>query len=139
MSKVVGPFETFRTRSAAGGGARITLRVPEIDVKADRNVALLRLDDAHSVARARLGLASRRFIFAEQVHGSRVAIVDALTSGPVPGMDGLITADAAVCLGVYTADCGAVFLVDPRRRVIGLLHSGRKGTELGITLMRSSR
>jgi hypothetical protein len=34
---------------------------------------------------------------------------------------------------VYVADCGAVYLVEPERRVIGLLHSGRKGSELGIT------
>ena len=35
-------------------------------------------------------------------------------------------------LGIYVADCSAVYLVDPVRRVIGLVHSGKKGTELGI-------
>jgi polyphenol oxidase len=34
---------------------------------------------------------------------------------------------------VYVADCGPVYLVDPVRRVIALLHSGKKGTEQGIT------
>ena len=36
-------------------------------------------------------------------------------------------------LGIYVADCCAVYLADPVRRVIALLHSGRKGSELGIT------
>jgi copper oxidase (laccase) domain-containing protein len=45
----------------------------------------------------------------------------------------LITADRDVCLGIYVADCGPVYLADPVKRVIGLLHSGRKGTEQGIT------
>jgi hypothetical protein len=30
------------------------------------------------------------------------------------------------------ADCGAVYLVDPVRRALGLVHSGKKGSELGI-------
>jgi copper oxidase (laccase) domain-containing protein len=51
----------------------------------------------------------------------------------------LITSDLHVCLGIYVADCGAVFLVEPEKRVIGLLHSGRKGTELGITRVAIER
>ena len=37
-----------------------------------------------------------------------------------------------LCLGVYVADCCAIYLADPVKRAIGLLHSGKKGTELGI-------
>ena len=36
------------------------------------------------------------------------------------------------CSGVYVADCCAVYLVDPKTPAIGLVHSGRKGTELGV-------
>lgn len=133
MSSEAAPFETFPVLTALPEVAHgFTLRVPGIDVRADRTVALQRLDEAHAAARARLGLGNRRLVFAEQVHGREVAIVDGRTSAPVPGTDGLISADPAVCLGIYAADCGALFLVDPTRRVIALLHSGRKGTELGI-------
>jgi copper oxidase (laccase) domain-containing protein len=38
----------------------------------------------------------------------------------------------ASCLGVYVADCCAVYIVDQKRRPFGLVHSGRKGTELGV-------
>jgi len=108
-------------------------RVAGTDVKVDREQALQRLDSFHQGARRELGLAARRFIIGEQVHGREVAVVDAQTASSVPGVDGLITASPEVCLGVYVADCCAVYLVEPERRVIALLHSGRKGSELGIT------
>ena len=37
-----------------------------------------------------------------------------------------------VCLGIYVADCCAVYLVDPVQGAIGLVHAGKKGAELGI-------
>ena len=108
-------------------------RVPGLDVKVERETALARLDEFHAAARARAGLGDRVFITAEQVHGTEVAVVDFQTTAPVADADGLITNDPRVCLGIHVADCGPVFLVDPARRVIALLHSGRRGSELGIT------
>jgi len=49
-----------------------------------------------------------------------------------PGCDGLITNQCRVALGIYVADCCAVYIVDPKTPAIGLVHSGRKGTELGV-------
>jgi copper oxidase (laccase) domain-containing protein len=108
-------------------------RMPGVDVKVDRAMALERLAVQHELVRAELGLADQTFIIGEQVHGREIAVVDAHSSVPVGQVDGLITADPRVSLGVYVADCCAVYLVEPERRVIGLLHSGRKGSELGIT------
>jgi copper oxidase (laccase) domain-containing protein len=48
-----------------------------------------------------------------------------------PGCDGIITNQRGVALGIYVADCCAVYIVDPKTPAIGLVHSGRKGTELG--------
>ena len=48
------------------------------------------------------------------------------------GADALITNLHGICLGIYVADCAAVCLYDPVRRAIGLVHSGKKGTELKI-------
>ncbi|MGB8168135.1 MAG: polyphenol oxidase family protein [Chthoniobacteraceae bacterium] len=108
-------------------------RVPGIDVRVDRALALERLAEEHELVRTELGLADQNFIIGEQVHGREVAVVDAHSSAPVGKVDGLITADPRVSLGVYVADCCAVYLVEPEKRVIALLHSGRKGSELGIT------
>jgi copper oxidase (laccase) domain-containing protein len=116
-----------------------TGRVPGVDVKVERENALARLEQSHAEVREALGLGDRVFITAQQVHGAGVAIVDVNTRTPVPAVDGLITADPRVCLGIYVADCGAVYLADPKRRVIGLLHSGRKGTEQGITRVAIDR
>lgn len=108
-------------------------RIPGLDVKADREIALARLEEFHVAARERATLGDRVFIATDQVHGSEVAIVDFQTAAPIASADGLITNDPRVCLGVHVADCGPVFLVDPVRHVVALLHSGRKGSELGIT------
>jgi copper oxidase (laccase) domain-containing protein len=104
--------------------------VPGIDVDADRETALARLKPAHDAAIARLGFAPP--VTAEQVHGNVVAVVNAPTSSPVAGADGLATASPGLTLGIYVADCAAIYLVDPHRRAIALIHSGRKGTELNI-------
>jgi copper oxidase (laccase) domain-containing protein len=49
-----------------------------------------------------------------------------------PACDGIITNQSGIVLGVYVADCCAVYIVDPKTPAIGLVHSGRKGTELDI-------
>jgi len=49
-----------------------------------------------------------------------------------PACDGIITDQRGVALGIYVADCCAVYIVDPKTPAIGLVHSGRKGTELGV-------
>ena len=127
------PFETFPAlRAIAGVRHAFTGRVPGLDVNVDRPLALARLDAHHARVRHEIGLGGRCFVLGEQVHGAAVAVVDARTAEPVPGVDGLITADPRVCLGVYVADCCAVYLVDPERHVVALLHSGRKGSELAI-------
>jgi polyphenol oxidase len=71
---------------------------------------------------------------AQQVHGARIGVVDQATTADkcFDGCDGLITNQRGICLGIYVADCCAVFIIDPVRKAIGLVHSGKKGTELGI-------
>jgi copper oxidase (laccase) domain-containing protein len=128
------PVEKFPALEAVPGLAHgFTGRVAGLDVQADREVALRRLDGSHAAVRTALGIGEKRFVLGEQVHGREVALVDENTGAPVPGVDGLITASPGVCLGIYVADCCAVYLSDPVRRVIALLHSGRRGSELGIT------
>jgi len=134
MSEVLSPpSEAFPALSALKGIRHaFTLRVPGVDVKVDREEALKRLDEAHAICRRALGVESKTFVTGRQVHGSDAAVVDSRTTEVVPDVDGLITADPQVCLGVYVADCCPVYFADPKRRVIGLAHSGRKGSELGI-------
>ena len=107
-------------------------RVAGLDVAADRETTLARLAQYHEQARNDLGFGHMAFITAEQVHGEGVALVDATTASPVPGVDALVTNAPNVCLGVYVADCCAVYAVDTANHCIGLAHSGKKGTQLGV-------
>ena len=43
-------------------------------------------------------------------------------------MDGLVTNIPGICLTTFYADCVPLFFVDPVKRVIGLSHSGWRGT-----------
>jgi hypothetical protein len=126
-------IESFASLDATGLCRHAFLgKVPGVDVAADRETALARLAGAHHAAREALGMGAMPFVTAEQVHGAEVAVVDETTVGPVPGVDALVTNRPGVCLGIYVADCGAIYALDPVRKVIGLAHSGRKGTELQI-------
>ncbi len=132
--------ETFDPLAAVPGIVHGFIgRLPGLDVRVDRELALSRLASQHDTARRELGLAEKRFAIGEQVHGREVAVVNHATPFPVAGVDGLITANSEVCLGIYVADCCAVYLVESERRVIALLHAGRKGSELGITTAAIAR
>jgi polyphenol oxidase len=76
-----------------------------------------------------------------QVHSDIIHVVDS----PVPDAqlvgDGLITATPDLLIGIQTADCLPVILVDPKRRAVGVFHAGWRGTfkrivEKGVGEMR---
>jgi hypothetical protein len=127
------PVETFEALSRLPGIRHAFIcRVPGIDTKTDREKALARLAEYHAEARRELGFAVEPFGTAQQVHGSRVAVLKKAVSQEAPESDALITNLPGLCLGVYVADCCAIYLADPVKRAIGLAHSGKKGTELEI-------
>jgi copper oxidase (laccase) domain-containing protein len=121
--------ETFPALDALPGvRAAFLTRIPGIDVLADRETALANLQPAHAALLAGLGFTPPAL--AEQIHGARVSVAD--RPALHPAADGLASATPGLTLGIYVADCAAIFLVDPRRRAIALVHSGRKGTEANI-------
>jgi copper oxidase (laccase) domain-containing protein len=125
------PVETFPALDALSFlRAAFLQRAPAIDVQTDRATVLDRLQSVHRATADSAGFAGRPFATAEQVHGAEVIRVN----GPAcaPGADALLTSSRSVCLAIYVADCAAVYLADRHGRGIGLVHSGKKGTELGI-------
>ena len=66
----------------------------------------------------------------QQVHGNRIIRVN--HPGKYPETDGLVTNVSRIALVVRVADCLPIYLYDPVREVIGLLHAGWKGTKLKI-------
>lgn len=105
-------------------------------------------DTPENVARNRQLLAAAfqvdpsRFISMRQVHGDRIVVLDGddreyLAGGsslPVEAhvCDALVTNRPGRALGVKTADCVPIFLVDPVKRVVGVVHAGWRGTALNI-------
>lgn len=72
-------------------------------------------------------------VAAEQIHGAGVAKVGRTEAGKIMSqVDALITGESGLALVVRVADCGPVWLHCAKTGAIGLVHSGRKGTELGI-------
>lgn len=118
---------------AAVPGIRATFipRIHGIDVDTDRETALARLAPAHAKFLRDRGFDPERLATAEQIHGVGVAAVSA--PGAHAGVDALVTAQRGLPLGIYVADCGAVFIADRRGRAVGLAHSGRAGTAANIT------
>jgi copper oxidase (laccase) domain-containing protein len=111
---------------------RFVLRHPALPMDVERHEALTLLNPWHEEHLAALGFAPAAMRTAEQVHGTLVVQVDATSANVSAQADGLITDDPSIMLGIYVADCGAIYLHDTRRGAVGLVHSGKKGTELGI-------
>lgn len=107
-------------------------RVAGVAVSTDKAATLEGLEAAHRARVEALGFEWTDLRRAEQVHGAEVALVTGEEGGEVCGVDGLICGVPGLVLGIYVADCAAVYLVDRGTGAIGLVHSGKKGTELGI-------
>jgi polyphenol oxidase len=109
-------------------------RIAGIDVSHNKSEALKRLEAAHREIRHAIGIGDWPLLTAEQIHGNKVAIIDTRVESDkhFAGCDGFITNQPRIALGVHVADCCAVYLIDQKTPAIGLVHSGRKGTELGV-------
>ena len=109
-------------------------RVRGIDVSHDKTEALKRLDVVHREARHEIGMADWPLLTAQQIHGDKIATVDqpVARDKEFAGCEGLITNQKRIALGIHVADCCAIYIVDPKMPAIGLVHSGKKGTEQAI-------
>jgi len=129
------PIEQFPALDAAGVCRHAFIkRIQGIDVSHNKSEALSRLEAAHREIRRAIGMGDWPLLTTEQIHGNKVAIVDIPVESDkhFAGCDGVITNQTGLALGIHVADCCAVYIVDPKIPAIGLVHSGRRGTELGV-------
>ena len=81
-------------------------------------------------------------VCAEQVHGATIHYVRETDRGrgalsadtAIPSTDALITDKKNLPLAVFTADCLSVFLYDPRKNAIGVVHAGWRSSREEIAL-----
>lgn len=80
-----------------------------------------------------MGVDAGQLVCGRQVHGMVVAVAREEDRGRrLPATDGLVTDVPGLPMAISVADCVPVYLFDPHRRAIGLVHAGREGTRLDI-------
>lgn len=80
-----------------------------------------------------LGVAAENLLSVHQIHSpDAVVAIGPWQGGIRPRADAIVTVTENLAIGVTTADCGPVLLVDPNARVIAAAHAGWKGALTGI-------
>lgn len=87
-----------------------------------------------------LGIDFRSLVCAKQVHSGVVSYVreedkgrGALTyEASIPGTDAFVTDKKNIPLAIFTADCLSVFLYDPNKPAVGLVHAGWRSSNENI-------
>lgn len=105
-------------------------RIEGVNIEGEREEVLDRLHPIHEERVLALGFQKQQWAQAQQVHGTGIAVVNG--GGLEYGVDGLLSDTRGVCLGIYVADCAAVYLCDQEQKAMGLVHSGKKGTQGNI-------
>lgn len=130
------PLEKFKIDSVVSAFSR----------RQDGNISLSFGDTHDSLGNRKkflsgLGIDYRNLITAKQVHGKNVEYVtqDNRGSGAldyessVSDTDGFITDQRNVPIAILTADCLSVFIYDPARPAIAILHAGWRSSEQNIS------
>ncbi len=89
----------------------------------------MRTSNARVAFLASCGFWPSDLVLAEQIHGNGVSVVTHNHRGKVvPAVDGLVSGEANVALGVRAADCVPLLFADPVHHILGAAHAGWKGT-----------
>lgn len=85
------------------------------------------VDENKKRFQAAVGASDLDFVSLHQIHSDVVRIFDATPGKQCKG-DALATNRKGLLLGVRTADCSPVLVVDPKKRVVAAIHAGWRGT-----------
>ena len=80
--------------------------------------------------------------YCQQIHSDRVIDADCTTSAALkqhPEADALVSARHGVPLGIFTADCVPIFILDVVTPAIGIAHAGWRGTLARIAVNTLAR
>lgn len=87
----------------------------------------------HNRALVKKALGCDTLVSATQVHGDRVALVHGADDDhELEGYDALISSQPGVALLIQQADCQAILLYDPQKKVIANIHCGWRGSVANI-------
>ena len=96
----------------------------------------LRVLDARITLAMQLGVDLDDLVMPRQTHSCRVAVIDEAfrmmdidkQEQALDGVDALVTSLKGVVIGVNTADCAPIVLVDEQAGIIAVVHAGWRGT-----------
>lgn len=92
-----------------------------------------RVKENRGRALAMIGFSEAALATTYQIHSPDVMEVTAPWSlDRRPKADGMVTRRPGIALGIGTADCAPILLVDPAARVIGAAHAGWRGAVGGV-------
>jgi YfiH family protein len=94
-----------------------------------RNSGIKSPDDWNAVAEA-FGITPDRLVTVNQVHGEAIVTVDGQNYANLrtAQADSLITKLRGIAIGIETADCVPILLIDPVTPAIGAVHAGWRST-----------
>ncbi|MCR5507096.1 MAG: peptidoglycan editing factor PgeF [Lachnospiraceae bacterium] len=88
-----------------------------------------------------LGIKTDDMVMVSQKHTDKIKVVTRANGGemvtrfvPDNDFDGMITDERGLMLCTLEADCVPVYLLDPLKKVIGMVHSGWRGTAKNIAV-----
>lgn len=110
------PFHSLNLSVATGDSEEHTLRNKKVIAEA-------------------FGFDPDRLVLLHQKHQDRILILKESKRHPSPPLDydAMITSSPNLFLGIKTADCLPILVIDRVKRVIAAIHAGRQGTALRIT------
>jgi len=97
------------------------------------NLGFIKWDSSENVLENRrrfqsaLGASDLKLISLKQIHSDVIHLFDAAPAEPCRG-DASATNRPGLLLGVQTADCVPILLVDPKKRAVAAVHAGWRGT-----------
>lgn len=125
--------------------AGTTLR--NTNIEENNNMALHACQDQNAVRNNRkalseqLNLPLNNWVFLQQNHSCNFVSATSQDYGKgvqtcedaIANCDAIYTKEKGMAIGVFTADCLPILLYDPIKEIVCAIHSGWKGTTLGIT------
>lgn len=102
------------------------------DDNGDREESVLK--NKHRVAEI-FDLDLKHLVLLNQIHQDKILLIRKLL-GTLPSLleyDAMITDTPNTFLGILTADCLPIFVIDRAKKVIAAIHAGRQGTALHLT------
>ena len=84
------------------------------------------------IALKKLGLQRKKLIVPNQIHSNIIKVVKNNTKIKKIKADGLLTVSNKLVLGILTADCAPVFLIDKKKKIICAMHVGWRGAKKNI-------